>query len=49
MIFITSSVVMAGLDPATHVFATAGVKDEGTRDKPGYDAVGRDYCRKDFR
>ncbi len=26
-----SSAVMAGLDPATHVFATAGVERVGTR------------------
>ena len=35
-----SSAVMAGLDPATHVFATARVEGVGTRDKPGHDDAG---------
>jgi hypothetical protein len=35
-----SSAVMAGLDPAAHVFATAGVEGVGTPDKPGHDDVG---------
>ena len=29
--------VMAGLDPAIHVFAAAGREDVDARDKPGHD------------
>ena len=33
--------VMAGLDPAIHVFAWASTQDVDARDKPGHDELKR--------